>query len=393
MEMEVRYNLKNVLQNIAKALRQYYELEDNKLINPQDFSEMIFGVSLPYLSENMVDKTGSGSEVINYVKISDSITSLDAGAFKTLINIKSIYIGANITTIGESCFEGCTSLQKVELNNSQITSLPSKLFYQCTSLSEITPPVGLKSISDEVFYACSSLTSFEIPESVTKIGRFAFGGSGITNIYIHKNIISINSNPFTLCRKIERITVSEDNVKYDSRDNCNAIIETASNTLICKLPVSTIPDTVKALGPYAYYKTVENEIIVPPQITSIGSYCFSQSSYVISIDMSNCNVEVLPTAVFYISPELKEIKFPPRLRIISSSIFYSNMKVELLDFRNYAGDAPPILEGSLSGAGTKYKIVIPNNAELKEAWKNASNWSNYADRILTLDEYNSLANT
>ena len=71
-------------------------------------------------------------------------------------------------------------------------------------------PYRVTSIGDRAFFGCKSLTSITIPESVTSIGYEAFLG----------------------CSSLTSVVVEQGNAEYDSRDNCNAIIETASNTLI-----------------------------------------------------------------------------------------------------------------------------------------------------------------
>ena len=106
------------------------------------------------------------------------------------------------TTIGEDAFEGCTSLQS------------------------ITIPDGVTEIGESAFWCCSSLESITIPEGVTEIGRNAFLG----------------------CSSLQSIVVAKGNPKYDSREGCNAIIETATNRLIVGCPSTTIPESVKVIG-------------------------------------------------------------------------------------------------------------------------------------------------
>ena len=89
------------------------------------------------------------------------------------------------------------------------------------------------SIGNSAFFNCSGLTSITIPNSVTSIGDDAFRFcSGLTAITIPENVTSIGYRAFANCSGLTSISVSQANTTYDSRNNCNAIIETATNTLV-----------------------------------------------------------------------------------------------------------------------------------------------------------------
>ena len=76
----------------------------------------------------------------------------------------------------------------------------------------------------------------------------AFGGSGLTTISIPNSVTSIGSSAFSGCSSLTSISVVSDNPKYDSRNNCNAIIETTTNTLIAGCMNTTIPKSVTSIN-------------------------------------------------------------------------------------------------------------------------------------------------
>ena len=115
-------------------------------------------------------------------------------------------------------------------------------------------PQGVTKIEDEAFWGCKNLTSIVIPDSVTTIGYRAFSH----------------------CENLKSIVVEEENSKYDSRNNCNAIIETATNTLVFGCSTTIIPDSVTTIGSGAF-RGCENltSIVIPESVTTIGelAYC------------------------------------------------------------------------------------------------------------------------
>ena len=151
------------------------------------------------------------------------------------------------------------------------------LKYYGNQLSKLSLPEGLKAIGKYAFKGCRNLESIRIPASVECIGFFAFNG----------------------CENLKSVTVDVDNPIYDSRDSCNAIIQTVDNTLVYGCRNSYIPDTVRSIGKSAFAQCEGlTEIFIPASIETIGD------------------------AAFDFCRELKKINLPIGLGYVGKGVFY-----------------------------------------------------------------------
>ena len=207
------------------------------------------------------------------------VTDISGSAFVNCTGLTSVTIPNSVTRIGSFTFNGCTGLTSVTIPDS-VTHIGYSAFNGCSGLTSVTIPNSVTYIGDFAFKGCSGLTSVTIPNSVTSIGSYAFDGcTGLTTVIfnaekctqwgtntnpvfktctklstltIGKSVTTIPSYDFSGCTGLTSIVVDEGNTKYDSRNNCNAIIETASNTLIFGCKGSIIPNSVTSIGNDAF---------------------------------------------------------------------------------------------------------------------------------------------
>ncbi len=241
-----------------------------------------------------------------------------------------------VTIIGEYAFENCESLTYVNLPNS-ITNISSLAFYGCKSLTNITIPDSVTSIGEWAFMYCTSLTSITIPESVTIIGKGAFSFcESLTSITIPYSVTSYLDSPFLGCLSLTRITVDERNPVYDSRDNCNAIIETGTSKLIQGCSNTVIPNSITVIGDdaFALCKNLTN-IEIPESVTSIGwgafRLCSSLTDIIIPESVTSIGIEA-----FICCESLTSINIPYSVTSIGEFAFEScNILSEItVDERN-----------------------------------------------------------
>ena len=225
-----------------------------------------------------------------------------------------VTIPGSVTSIGNYAFRGCSSLTSVTIPNS-VTSIGSSAFQNCSGLTSVTIPDTVTSIGNYAFYNCSGLTSVTIPNSVTSIGYDAFSNcSGLTSINIPESVTSISNNAFSGCSGLTSIKVGAGNTKYDSRNDCNAIIETATNTLIAGCKNTTIPNSVTSIGNYAFSGCSGlTSITIPNSVTNIGNGAFYECSGLTSVTIPN-SVTSIGSSAFYYCSGLTSVTIPNDLR-------------------------------------------------------------------------------
>ena len=181
-----------------------------------------------------------------------------------------------------------------------VTSIGKEAFYNCSGLTSVTIPNSVTSIGNYAFEGCSGLTSVTIPNSVTSIGYAAFlTCSGLTSVTIPNSVTSIGYAAFENCSGLTSINVEKGNTKYDSRNGCNAIIETGNNTLIAGCKNTIIPNSVTSIGYSAFYGCSGlTSVTIPNSVTSIGNVAFSHCCGLTSVTIPN-SVTSIGYSAFY----------------------------------------------------------------------------------------------
>ena len=162
-----------------------------------------------YSGDIIIPEKVKGNDGVEYV-----VTSLGASCFEGCSGLTSITIPSSVTSLSESCFKGCSGLASITIPSS-ITSLGESCFSGCRGLTSITIPSSIKSLGKECFYVCAALTSITIPSSVTSLGASCFWECrGLTSITIPSSVTSLGENCFAYCTSLTSITIPSSIISF-----------------------------------------------------------------------------------------------------------------------------------------------------------------------------------
>jgi hypothetical protein len=323
-----------------------YEIKDGVGIIPEGTTR------IPY--ESFKD-----CKELTKIVIPDTVTTIDKSAFSGCTGLTSIVIPDSVTRIWDDAFENCTGLTSIVIPDS-VTRIYGSIFNGCTGLTSIKVSEGNKKydsrnncnaiIETEANILIEGCAATVIPDSVTGIRGYAFKGhTGLTSIFIPASVTDIVPNAFEDCSNLTSIKVSEENETYDSREDCNAIIETATNSLIVGCKNSIIPETVTVvnkeafkncvglhsidfpksltkIGDSAFWGSGIKKAIIPDSVTEIGRHAFRECHNLEEVRLSSAATELDHT--FYDCTALKSIEIPASVTSFDNSALYNCTSME-----------------------------------------------------------------
>ena len=265
----------------------------------------------------------------------------EKAANKLVVGCNASTVPSGVTTIGYESFWAISEPFSLTLPAS-VTTIEARAFHLADGLTEINIPSGVTEIGEGSFAGCS-ITTLVLPDALTTIGREAFNGCPeLTDLTLGSELTTIGEGAFSGCDKLTSlnipakvttlenafssgnlatITVEAGNTKYDSRGDCNAIIDSETNTLLLGCKNTTFPADVAAIGNGAFSGCKGlTSLVIPSTISSIGSSAFSYCSNLTEISIPN-SVTSIESSTFQSCKSLTSLFIHDDMTSIGSSAF------------------------------------------------------------------------
>lgn len=234
-----------------------------------------------------------------------------------------------VVAIGKNAFKGSSILAMITLPKT-LERIEESAFNN-TGLAFIVIPDAVTFIGDNAFSLCSNLRNIKITSSssLTTIGRSAFSYcESLDSIFIPKSVTSIGKNTFSNCKKLSSMKVEAGNTVYDSRNDCNAIIQTQGNLLAFGCKETNIPNNIVTIGENAFYGSRFGEsgnVVLPDALITIEGSAFYNCALKI-VKLPN-TVQSIGDNAFSLCSDLESISLSPSLLSIGRSAFsYTKLK-------------------------------------------------------------------
>jgi hypothetical protein len=237
----------------------------------KDITSVVFPNTLTFIGQrSFLSCNGITGEVV----IPNSVTIIGTNAFSFCHGITSVVFGHALREIRDLAFHQCYALEHISSLPDSLTKLGDDAFNRCPIRDSIIIPPGVATIGEHAFYGCR-IPSVVISEGVTTIKGGAFAGCPLGALDIPSSTISISQSSFDRTH-LQSITVNEGNPVYDSRDNCNALIETETNTLLFGCRNTIIPNDIAIIGHIAFCSINElNAISIPNSVERLETSAFA----------------------------------------------------------------------------------------------------------------------
>ena len=264
------------------------------------------------------------------------VTSIGESSFFNCSKLTEVKIPFGVKYIQDRAFSSCNQLKRTVVPKS-VVSIASDAFYACENLADITIPDSVTYIGSDAFCFCENLTDITIPNGVTYIGSSAFAGTGITNIVIPDSVTELEGGVFCDCKKLETVKLPKTLTKIPGSMFAGCY----------KLENVNIPNTVTKIDTQAFQNCKKlSKVNLPPTLKEIGIYAFNGCTSLKNINMPD-NLKIIG-AMSFCDCNLSQIHLPKSVTEIQEyalgyndlypdSIYFEPSKIKNFKIYGYKG--------------------------------------------------------
>lgn len=207
-----------------------------------DYAFRASGVQRVVISEG-IEVIGEGAfyvcENLESVSLPSTVKTIDAMAFANNFLLNNVTLPRALTNLDNTAFANCTRLNNLYVNgdNPNFSAQDGVLFNKnkttlilCPNVSGRTSysvPNSVTRIGEYAFYGCSYLKSVAFPASLTSIGDNAFYGcSNLNTVAMGENVSSIGTNaiPYRQIKSVRFYTKASKNKHVGYFTNASEIV-------------------------------------------------------------------------------------------------------------------------------------------------------------------------
>ena len=289
-----------------------------------------------FISSNT--KVFLNEEEIKDLVIPDGVTIIEPNTFNGFKSIETVTVPADVDSIGDDAFLGCTNITKVTAHDvaswcgihfgntmilqtgtairlSNPVSISQNLYIGNERLTKLVIPEGVQEIGYSAFYRCLGITEVSLPSTLKKVGANAFADCTdirIVNVTSLRDYCLIDfgnpgANPFQDYMMNGAFTWMLINGDYLYDQEALRIpeglteIKPSSFAKVDNNSTVIIPASVSKIGSYAFYTSINRlyKVYINGHISDMGEYAFGSCPYIGSLYVNDANPDSIPANAFY----------------------------------------------------------------------------------------------
>lgn len=245
--------------------------------------------------------------------------------------LKTVWIGNEVTSVGDSAFAWNSDLTSVEFEGECLASIGAQAFIMCENLSTVTFADN-PSIGNKAFIHCNKLTSITIPATVKSIGDSSFSDTAITTVTVSSAVTSLGKFTFSDCQNLvtAELNCQASAIGVGIFKGCHSLTDLTLPAMEdiprnmfedCYKYKASLPENVKTIGDYAYSGCNIESVEFPSTLVSIGKFSFSNCNKLKSVSFAECGSAEIGRGAFSSCPILKNVILPDSIPLIGDSLF------------------------------------------------------------------------